>query len=125
MVRSGIVFLEMVVCIYIMMIGILRRVNGTRGQVNRVPEYHVGCGLTGIYAGTLNPFYNNEWQSKSKVTDEAIKAVATWMFIHIPEGETSYACAMKTYNGKYIRLKVEVSDKCPEWAKDVLEGEQE
>lgn len=88
-------------------------------------EYHVGCGIAGIYTGTLKKTRKDEWQSKSEVTDEAIKAVATWMFNHIPEGETAYAYAMKTYNGKYIRLKVEVSDECPEWAKEALEGDQE
>ena len=33
-------------------------------------EYHVGCGLFGIYAGTLkNP---QEWRNKSEVTDEEL-----------------------------------------------------
>ena len=36
-------------------------------------EYHVGCGLAGIYAGTLKN--NNEWKNKSDVTDEALCAV--------------------------------------------------
>ncbi len=32
-------------------------------------EYHVGCGLFGIYAGRLNKD-KNMWVSKSDVTDE-------------------------------------------------------
>lgn len=88
-------------------------------------EYHVGCGIAGIYAGTLKKNKKDEWQFKSDVTNEAIKAVAAWMMFNIPEGETSYAYAMKTNSGKYVRLKVELSDECPEWAKDVLEGDQQ
>ena len=44
-----------------------------------MPEYHVGCGLFGIYAGTLNPKNKNMWKSKSECTDEAIEAVRDYM----------------------------------------------
>lgn len=37
-------------------------------------EYHVACGLAGIYAGTLNK-RGTEWLKKSEVTEEARKAV--------------------------------------------------
>lgn len=37
-------------------------------------EYHVGCGLAGIYAGTLNK-QGTEWLTKSEVTEEARQAV--------------------------------------------------
>ena len=37
-------------------------------------EYHVGCGLAGIYAGTLNK-QGTEWLTKSEVTEEAQQAV--------------------------------------------------
>ena len=37
-------------------------------------EYHVACGLAGIYAGTLNK-QGTEWLNKSEVTEEARKAV--------------------------------------------------
>lgn len=37
-------------------------------------EYHVACGLAGIYAGTLNK-HGTEWINKSEVTEEARKAV--------------------------------------------------
>ena len=37
-------------------------------------EYHVGCGIAGIYAGTLSK-QGTEWLTKSEVTEEARKAV--------------------------------------------------
>lgn len=37
-------------------------------------EYHVGCGMAGIYAGTLNK-QGTEWLNKSDVTEEARQAV--------------------------------------------------
>ena len=37
-------------------------------------EYHVACGMAGIYAGTLNK-QQTEWQDKSDVTEEARQAV--------------------------------------------------
>ena len=46
-------------------------------------EYHIGCGLAGIYAGTLKPNKNpnkpTEWKDKTMVTDEAIEAVRDWI----------------------------------------------
>lgn len=44
-------------------------------------NYHVGCGITGIYAGTLNKA-GNMWNNKSDVTDEAIRAVAQYLLEH-------------------------------------------
>ena len=85
-------------------------------------EYHVGCGIAGIYAGTLKK-NGIEWLNKTEVTKEAIAAVIGHMYMKLPEGEKSYAYAVKMKDGKYARLKLEVSDTCPEWAKDVLEGE--
>ena len=38
-------------------------------------EYHVGCGIAGIYAGTLKS-NGDEWRNKSDVTHEALCAVA-------------------------------------------------
>ena len=37
-------------------------------------EYHVSCGMFGIYAGTVKK-NGTEWKDKTCVTDEAIKAV--------------------------------------------------
>lgn len=41
-------------------------------------EYHIGCGITGIFAGTLNK-KGDMWINKSDVTDEAIAAVAQYL----------------------------------------------
>ena len=42
-------------------------------------EYHVGCGIAGIYAGTLKP-NGYEWRNKSEVTNEALDAVTNYLF---------------------------------------------
>ncbi len=80
-------------------------------------EYHVGCGLTGIYAGTLNKS-GTAWRTKSKVTNEALNAVAEYMYGKIPEGENSFAYGFITKGGKYLKLEIEVIDRCPEWAEE-------
>ena len=41
-------------------------------------EYHVGCGNFGIYAGILKK-NGEEWKDKSRVTDEAMCAVAQYL----------------------------------------------
>lgn len=86
-----------------------------------MPKYHVGCGIAGIYAGTVNK-KGDEWINKSDVTQEAIKAVMAHMYFEIPEGEKAYALATKMHNGDYVRLTIEKSKTCPEWAKEVLEN---
>lgn len=45
----------------------------------RMAEYHVGCGLAGIYAGILKK-NGKEWLHKSNVTREALSAVAQYLF---------------------------------------------
>ena len=42
-------------------------------------EYHVRCGIAGIYAGTLKPKKKDEWLNKSDVTYEAMGAVAQYL----------------------------------------------
>ena len=49
----------------------------------RMAEYHVGCGLAGIYAGTLNP-KGETWRNKSDVTHEALCAVALCLSCSVP-----------------------------------------
>lgn len=61
------------------------------------------------------------WLHKSEVTEEAIKAVIGHMYYEIPNGKNSFAYAVRLNDGKYAKLKIEVTDECPEWAKDVLE----
>lgn len=62
-------------------------------------DYHVHCGMAGIYAGTVmkNGF---EWKNKSLVTDEAMCAVAEYLY-HKKE-------SLKfQIDGKWYRMKVE------------------
>ena len=61
-------------------------------------EYHVGCGLSGIYAGTL--LKPGVWKNKTPVTDEAIRAVAQWLL----ENQEAFIFTM---NGKNYRMEVE------------------
>lgn len=62
-------------------------------------NYHVGCGLMGIYAGTLNKS-KSMWVNKSDVTNEAMEAVAQFLLEHKE--------AMNfDYRGKRYRLAVE------------------
>ena len=61
-------------------------------------EYHVGCGITAIYAGTLNK-KGDRWLNKSPVTDEAFSAVAQYCL------ENNEAMEFD-YEGKRYRLSV-------------------
>ena len=61
-------------------------------------EYHVGCGITGIFAGTLNK-KGNMWVNKSDVTDEVINAVAQYCL------ENNVGMKFD-YKGKRYRLAV-------------------
>jgi hypothetical protein len=61
-------------------------------------DYHVGCGLSAIYAGTiLKP---GLWKNKTPVTDEAVSAVAQWLLMN---GVTFKF----TMNGKRYRMEVQ------------------
>lgn len=51
-------------------------------------EYHVGCGMAAIYAGTIKKL--GEWKSKSEVTGEALRSVAEYMLGQIKEGDQAY-----------------------------------
>ena len=63
-------------------------------------EYHVGCGLAGIYAGTLKPKHPDEWMNKSCVTKEAEAAVAQHLLLNGKEFRF-------TIKGRNYVLKVE------------------
>ena len=67
-----------------------------------MPEYHIGCGAFGIYAGTLNRT-KTLWQNKSEVTNEAICAVAEYLL-----QENKMVRFEK--NGKLFDLKVQEAD---------------
>ena len=57
------------------MLGRCSKEEPVRGD--KMAEYHVGCGLAGIYAGTLKK-NGEEWIHKSDVTREAMSAVAQY-----------------------------------------------
>lgn len=61
-------------------------------------NYHVGCGITGIFAGILNK-KGDTWVNKSDVTNEAISAVAQFLLEH--EEAMTFS-----YHGKRYRLEV-------------------
>ena len=42
-------------------------------------EYHVGCGIAGIYAGTLNK-KGNMWINKSLVTNEVLSCAFDYLY---------------------------------------------
>lgn len=47
-------------------------------------EYHVGCGIAGIYAGTLNK-KGDMWVNKSLVTNEVLSAAFEYLYMNIKE----------------------------------------
>ena len=61
-------------------------------------DYHVGSGIFGIYAGTLNP-KGDTWRNKSEVTKEALSASAQYLLFNEKE-------FMFTHNGKRYALQV-------------------
>lgn len=65
-------------------------------------EYHVGCGMSGILAGTVRDYRDGRkiWAKKSDVTDEALGAVAEYLLDHDLEIEFSR-------DGREYVLKVE------------------
>lgn len=76
-------------------------------------EYHVGCGLAGIYAGTLNPKTKDgyqTWRNKSDVTEEAISAVAQHLTqkLHLEKNRTEIA-RRYTFNDGTIVAELKLS----------------
>ena len=51
-------------------------------------NYHVGCGIAAIYAGTCTK--PGVWKNKSPVTDEALRAVAEYMIGQIKPGDEAF-----------------------------------
>jgi hypothetical protein len=83
-------------------------------RTGKMAEYHVGCGIAGIYAGVLKK-NSDEWLHKSLVTKEVIDAVIGHMYFKIPDGERDFAYVGRMRGGEYVRLKIEISDEFPEW----------
>ena len=71
-------------------------------------EYHVGCGITGIFAGTLKK-NGKEWLNKSMVTDEAIGAVVDWLYLERGD-KKRHGYEWKMKNGNTIKLILEVEE---------------
>jgi hypothetical protein len=72
-------------------------------------EYHVGCGLAGIYAGTiLKP---GVWKNKNEVTKEALRAVAEYMRGQIEKGCDTYQITWKFPTGRKIIMSLTVDDR--------------
>ena len=68
-------------------------------------EYHVGCGIAGIYAGTLNK-KKDMWVNKSDVTKEATWSVVQYLYDQIPDGENEIAYIFTFGNGNKVRVSV-------------------
>lgn len=76
-------------------------------------EYHVGCGLAGIYAGTLNPKTKDgyqTWRNKSDVTEEAIAAVAQYLKQELDFEKNGIEIARRytSNDGTIIELKLSI-----------------
>ena len=63
-------------------------------------DYHVGAGLFGIYAGTLNP-KGDTWRNKSEVTREALCAAAQYLL----ENEKEFRFQRRS-DGGWFTMKV-------------------
>lgn len=89
-------------------------------------EYHVGASdISGrIYAGEgRKDDFGICWGAyRSDVTSEAINAVMAHMLYKIKPDENSTAYMNKTMDGRYLRLKLEVSNIKPPW---LDEGDKE
>ena len=70
-------------------------------------DYHVGCGLAGIYAGTVKK-NGKEWQNKSLVTDEAINAVRDYLLLQLKPDDKCTGFEWKTKDGRIIKLMLSV-----------------
>lgn len=74
-------------------------------------EYHVGCGMFGIYAGTVKK-NGTEWKDKTRVTDEAIEAVRDWLLSGTQfNNKTSNGYSWTTKEGNTVTLKVSIEGK--------------
>ena len=72
-------------------------------------EYHVGCGISGIYAGTVKK-NGTEWKNKSCVTDEAVDAVRDWFVSNINERTGSYGFSWKFKDGRTLKLIAKIEE---------------
>ena len=76
-------------------------------------EYHVGCGIAGIYAGVLKS--KEEWKNKTECTDEAIVAVRDYMVDTLLGGINCNGSNMSGYkwrlkDGRTVQLMIKIVD---------------
>lgn len=67
-------------------------------------EYHVGCGIAGIYAGTLNK-KGDMWINKSLVTDEVLGCAFAYLYSN--EKEFRVTIDDVEYAMKIVPIEVE------------------
>lgn len=77
-------------------------------------EYHVGAGVFGIYAGTLNKA-KTMWKNKTECTDEAINAVRDYMVDELLGGLQCAKAERSGYewtleDGKIVKLLIEIQN---------------
>ena len=68
--------------------------------------YHVGCGISGLFAGTLNK-KGDKWINKSDVTYESIEAVAQYLIQTNSTVKFDYAGTRYKINVSMIEEEVE------------------
>ena len=77
-------------------------------------KYHVGCGIAGIYAGTLAPD-KESWKDKSEVTDEALEAVRDYIVMNLKSSDKKTGgYQWKLKNGGNVELRVVINDPTPD-----------
>ena len=77
-------------------------------------EYHVGCGLAGIYVGTLKK-NGTEWQNKSLVTDEAERAVLDWYLMNMEKGKNIFGYEWEMKDGRIVSLIAQIKEVKNDW----------
>ena len=77
-------------------------------------EYHIGCGIAGIYAVTLKNQKTKDgyqiWRNKSDVTEEAIAAVAQYFKQELKKNEISIGRRYTFNDGTKVELKLSIVD---------------
>lgn len=77
-----------------------------------MPDYHVGCGAFGIYAGTLEPRNKNMWRNKSAVTDEAILSVVQYFKQELQcKQKTKFHTQYSFTDGTLLDFDIHISEK--------------
>jgi len=70
-------------------------------------DYHVGCGIAGIYAGVLRK-NGHEWKDKTCVTEEALEAVRDWLLEEKRPEDERYGYCWRKPDGEEVWLTVTV-----------------